>query len=133
MDLNSFASTVLLPLFIRGKLGTRRLDCGDKIWKEPCLFIFSRKKQTITASCLASFRNFDRFSKLSSGSALLRYAIITSVQKLTWVIKSNAAGFLKIQRQQENTKENTKLKRQLKYTGIKVAFLQSIGQKGFPD
>ena len=82
---------------------------------------------------MASFRNFDRFSKLSNGSALPRYAMITSVQKLTQVIKSNAAGFLRIQRQKENTKENTKLKRQLKYTGIKVAFLQSIGQKGFPD
>ena len=43
----------------------------------------------------------------ANGSALLRYAI-TSVQKLTQVIKSNTAGFLRIQRQQENTKENAK-------------------------
>ena len=42
----------------------------------------------------------------ANGSALLRYAMIISVQKLTRVIKSNTAGFLRIQRQQENTKEN---------------------------
>ena len=44
----------------------------------------------------------------TNGSALLRYAMISSVQKLTQVIKSNTAVFLRIQRQQENTKENTK-------------------------
>ena len=44
----------------------------------------------------------------TNGSALLRYAMISSVQKLTQVIKSSTAVFLRIQRQQENTKENTK-------------------------
>ena len=45
----------------------------------------------------------------ANGSALLRYYMIISVQKLTQVIKSNAVGFLgKQQTQQENTKENTK-------------------------
>ena len=44
----------------------------------------------------------------ANDSALLRYAMIISVQKLTQVIKSNTAGFLRMQRQQENTKENTK-------------------------
>ena len=44
----------------------------------------------------------------ANGSALLRYAITISVQKLRQVIKSNTAGFLRIQRQQEDTKENTK-------------------------
>ena len=44
----------------------------------------------------------------ANGSALLRYAVVISVQKLTHVIKSNTAGFLRIQRQHENTKENTK-------------------------
>ena len=34
----------------------------------------------------------------ANGSALLRYAMIISVQKLTQVIKSNTAGFLKIQK-----------------------------------
>ena len=34
----------------------------------------------------------------ANGSALLRYAMIISVQKLTNVIKSNTAGFLNIQR-----------------------------------
>ena len=34
----------------------------------------------------------------ANGSALLLFAMITSVQKLTQVIKSNTAGFLKIQR-----------------------------------
>ena len=38
----------------------------------------------------------------ANGSALLRYAMIISVQKLTQVIKSNTAGFLRIQR--HNTK-----------------------------
>ena len=33
----------------------------------------------------------------ANGSALLRYAMIISVQKLTQVIKSNTAGFLRIQ------------------------------------
>ena len=44
----------------------------------------------------------------ANSSALRLYAMIISVQKLTQVIKSNTAGFLRIQRQQENTKENTK-------------------------
>ena len=43
----------------------------------------------------------------ANSSALLRY-VITSVQKLTQVIKSNTAGFLRIETQQKNTKENTK-------------------------
>ena len=43
----------------------------------------------------------------ANGSTLLRYAMIISVQKLTLVIKSNTAGFLKIVTQQKNAKENT--------------------------
>ena len=34
----------------------------------------------------------------ANGSALLRYAMIISAQKLTQLIKSNTAGFLRIQR-----------------------------------
>ena len=34
----------------------------------------------------------------TNGSALLRYAMKISVQKLTQMIKSNTAGFLRIQR-----------------------------------
>ena len=34
----------------------------------------------------------------ANGSALLGYAMIISVQKLTQVMKSNTAGFLRIQR-----------------------------------
>ena len=34
----------------------------------------------------------------ANGSVLLHYAIIISVQKLTQVIKSNTAGFLRIRR-----------------------------------
>ena len=34
----------------------------------------------------------------ANGSALLRYVMIISMQKLTQVIKSNAAAFLRIQR-----------------------------------
>ena len=44
----------------------------------------------------------------ANGSAHLRYAMTSSVQKLIQVIKSNTAVFLRIQRQQESTKENTK-------------------------
>ena len=44
----------------------------------------------------------------ANGSALLRYTMIISVQKLTQVIKSNTAGFLRIQKQQEKNEENTK-------------------------
>ena len=34
----------------------------------------------------------------ANGSALLRYTMIISVQKLTQAIKPNTAGFLRIQR-----------------------------------
>ena len=44
----------------------------------------------------------------ANGSAHLRYAMTSSVQKLIQVIKSNTAVFLRIQRQQENTEENAK-------------------------
>ena len=44
----------------------------------------------------------------ADASALLRYAMIISVQKQTQVMKSKTVGFLRIQTQQENTKENTK-------------------------
>ena len=39
---------------------------------------------------------------------LVGYAMMISAQKLTQVVKSNTAGFLRIQRQRENAKENTK-------------------------
>ena len=58
-----------LPLFILGRLGTSKIDCGEKIQKNPCLFTFSSGKQAMTAN----------------GSALLRYAEISSVQKLSQV------------------------------------------------
>ena len=45
----------------------------------------------------------------ANGSALFRYAMIISVQKLTQVIKSNTAGFLRIQRH-----DRKMLKRMLK-------------------
>ena len=48
-------------------------------------------------------------------SALPRYAMIISVQKLKQMIKSNTVGFLRIQRQQENTKENTKKTTQINW------------------
>ena len=44
----------------------------------------------------------------ANGSALLCYAMISYKQKLTQVIKSNTAVFLRTQTQQENTKNNTK-------------------------
>ena len=58
--LNNF----LTPLFIRGKLGTSKIDCRDKIWKKTRLLALSSEKLTIKASDLASLDNFDTFSKL---------------------------------------------------------------------
>ena len=55
----------------------------------------------------------------ANGSALLRSAMIIFVQKLTQVIKSNAAGFLRIQTQQENTKENTKTTTEINWDSSK--------------
>ena len=49
----------------------------------------------------------------TNSTALLRYAMIISVQKLTQVIKSNTAGFLRIQRHNREM-----LKRILKTTEI---------------
>ena len=72
----------LLPLFIRGKLGTSKMNCGNKIQKKLCLFTFSSGKQAMK----------------TNGSALLRYTLIISVQKLTQEIESSTAGFLRIQR-----------------------------------
>ena len=60
----------------------------------------------------------------ANGSALLRYAMIISVQKLTQVIKSNIAGFLRIQRHNKKILRRI-LERPLKETGI--------DQKRFPD
>ena len=60
----------------------------------------------------------------ANGSALLRYAMIISVQKLTQVIKSNTAGFLRIQRHNRKILKRI-LKRPLKETGI--------DRKRFPD
>ena len=53
-----------MPLFIRGKLGTSKIDCRDKIWKKTRLLALSSEKLTIKASDLASLDNFDTFSKL---------------------------------------------------------------------
>ena len=49
----------------------------------------------------------------ANGSALLRYAMIISVQKLTQMIKSNTAGFLRIQRRNRKILKRI-LKRPLK-------------------
>ena len=53
----------------------------------------------------------------SNGSALLHYAMIISVQKLTQLIKSKTAGFLRIQRHNRKILKRI-LKRPLKQTGI---------------
>ena len=55
----------------------------------------------------------------ANGSAHLRYAMTSSVQKLMQVIKSNTAVFLRIQRQQESTKENTKKTTETKWDSSK--------------
>ena len=49
----------------------------------------------------------------ANGSALLRYAMIISVQKLTQVIKSNTAGFRRIKRHNKKIQKRI-LKRPLK-------------------
>ena len=51
-----------------------------------------------------------------NGSALLRYAMIIFVQKLTQAIKSNTAGFLRIRRHNRKILKRI-LKRPVKYTG----------------
>ena len=53
----------------------------------------------------------------ANGFALFRYAMIISVQKLTQVMKSNTAGFLRIQRHNRKILKRI-LKRPLKQTGI---------------
>ena len=47
----------------------------------------------------------------ANGSALLRCAMIISVQKLTQVIKSNTAGFLRIQRHNREILKRRPLRR----------------------
>ena len=49
----------------------------------------------------------------ANGFALFRYAMIISVQKLTQVMKSNTAGFLRIKRQNRKILKRI-LKRPLK-------------------
>ena len=60
----------------------------------------------------------------ANGPAILRYAMIISVQKLTQVIKSNTAGFLRIQRHNRKILKRI-LKRPLKQTWV--------DEKRFPD
>ena len=50
---------------------------------------------------------------IANGSALLRYAMMISVQKLTQVIKSNTAGFLRTQKRNRKILKRI-LKRPLK-------------------
>ena len=78
--IKSFEKEFEIAAFIRRKLETSKIDCGDKIQKKPCLFTFSSGKQAMTAN----------------GSALLLYAMIILAQKLTQVMESNTAGFLRI-------------------------------------
>ena len=51
-DLKEHNVYSILPLFIREKLGTSKIDCHGKILKTPRLFLFSSGKQSMTASCL---------------------------------------------------------------------------------
>ena len=93
---------VIVAFDTRG-MGTSKIDCGDKIQKKARLFTFSGRNQAMTAN----------------GSALIRYAMTISVQKLIQVIKSNIAGF-RIQRDKIKI-----LKRMLKRLGLI--------KKRFPD
>ena len=105
---HEMSMALILPLFIRGKLGTSKIDCGDIIQKKPYLFTISSGKQAMTAN----------------GSALFRCAMIIFVQKLTQVIKSNTAGFLRILRHNRKI-----LKRILNKLGlIKKDFLINTSQ-----
>ena len=105
---HEMSMALILPLFIRGKLGTSKIDCGDKIQKKPYLFTFSSGKQAMTVN----------------GSFLFRCAMITSVQKLIQVIKSNTTGFLRIHRHNRKI-----LKRILNKLGlIKKDFLINTSQ-----
>ena len=60
----------------------------------------------------------------ANGPAILRYAMIISVQKLTQVIKSNTERFLRIQRHNRKILKRI-LKRPLKQTWV--------DEKRFPD
>ena len=92
----------LLPIFIREKLGTSKIDYGTKFRRSyVCLHLQAG----------------NRLRQLANGSAVLRYTMIISIQKLTQVIKSNTAGFLRIQRHNRKILK-TILKRPLKQTGI---------------
>ena len=92
----------LLPIFIREKLGTSKIDYGTKFRRSyVCLHLQAG----------------NRLRQLANGSAVLRYTMIISIQKLTQVIKSNTAGFLKIQGHNRKILK-TILKRPLKQTGI---------------
>ena len=71
--------------------------CEQKL--EEALFVYTLKREILK---IFIFLKIQRY-----GSALLCYAVIISVQKLTRVTKSNTEGFLRIQRQ-KNTKGNTK-------------------------
>ena len=65
----------------------------------------------------------------ANGSALLRYAMIISLQKLTQVIKLNTAGFLRIQRNNRKTLKRT-LERPLNKLGLmKKDFLISTSEE----
>ena len=84
---------------------------------------------TMAVSCLACFLNFNTFSKFQWNGSLFFFSILRYTK--TDTIKSNTAGFLRIQKQ-ENTKQSTKKTTEVNLK-IKVAIAQSIGQKGFAD
>ena len=69
---------LILLLFIRRKMGTSKIDCGDKISKKTCLFPFSSGKYRLyqlvvrhLLSILIHFQNYNEIALLFFG--MLQY------------------------------------------------------------
>ena len=125
-----------LPLFIMGNWELVKSIMGTKFQRRyVCLRSQVGNSVPITGSVTASvylfgiFINFDIFSKLQwNGSALLCYALLISIQKLTQVIKSNITDTLRIER------DSRKIGRlAIVNTSKRYWVKDGIGQKGFPD
>ena len=125
-----------LPLFIMGNWELVKSIMGTKFQRRyVCLRSQAGNSVPITGSVTASgylfgiFINFDIFSKFQwNGSALLCYALLISIQKLTQVIKSNITDTLRIERDSKKIGQLA-----IENTSKRYWVKDGIGQKGFPD
>ena len=128
-----------LLLFIRRKLGTSKIDCGDKTLKKPCFFYILKREIEYLLQGLWQLDGscFDRFLKLEwNGSASLCYVLLISVQKLTYVIKSSITDSLRIHREREREREQKNRPTSYREYWLKTARINwdkdGIDQKEFP-